>query len=149
MTSPLKARLQEDVKQAMKARERERLAATRMIMAAIKQREVDERVELDDEQIIEVLTRMIKQRRDSLGQYEAAGRQDLADKEAYEIALISEYLPPALDDATLDGLIDEAVAQTGAASPRDIGKVMGALGPRVKGRADMGEVSRRVKARLS
>ncbi len=149
MTSPLKARLQEDVKQAMKARERERLAATRMIMAAIKQREVDERIELDDEQVIEVLTRMIKQRRDSLGQYEAAGRQDLADKEAYEIVLISEYRPPALDDATLDGLIDEAVAQTGAASPRDIGKVMGALGPRVKGRADMGEVSRRVKARLS
>ncbi len=149
MSSSLKARLQEDVKRAMKARDRERLAATRMIMAAIKQREVDERIELDDTQVIEVLSRMIKQRRDSLGQYEAAGRQDLADKEAYEIALISEYLPPALDDETLDALIGEAITTTGATGPRDIGKVMGALGPRVKGRADMGEVSRRVKARLS
>ena len=149
MTSALKARLQEDVKQAMKARDRERLAATRMIMAAIKQREVDERIDLGDEQVIEVLTRMIKQRRDSQAQYEAAGRQDLADKEAYEIAVIGEYLPPPLDDATLDALIDEVVAQTGASSPRDIGRVMGALGPRVKGRADMGEVSRRVKDRLS
>ncbi len=149
MTSPLKARIQEDVKLAMKARDRERLATIRMIMAAIKQREVDERIDLDDTQVVEVLSRMIKQRRDSLAQYEAAGRQDLADKEAFEIELIGAYLPPALDDDELDALIDETLTQTGASGPRDIGKVMGAIGPRVKGRADMGEVSRRVKARLS
>lgn len=149
MTSSIKTRLQEDVKQAMKARDRKRLAATRMIMAAIKQREVDERIELGDEQVIEVLSRMLKQRRDSLAQYEQAGRQDLAEQEAYEIELINDYLPPALDTAAIESIIEEAIATTGASSLRDIGKVMGALTPRVKGRADMAEVSRRVKERLA
>lgn len=148
MSESLKTRLQEDVKSAMKAKERERLAATRLIMSAIKQREVDERIELDDAQIIEVLSRMIKQRRDSLKQYLDAGRQDLADQESYEIDLIQEYLPPALDDAAIAALIDEAIAATGAESARDMGKVMGQLKPKIQGRADPGQVSALVKARL-
>ncbi len=147
-SSPLKARLQEDVKTAMKARERERLATIRMIMAAIKQREVDERIELTDEQIIEVLTRMLKQRRDSFSQFTDAGREDLARQEAFEIELISDYLPPALDTDELNALIDAAIGQSGASGPRDMGKVMGILGSQVKGRADMGEVSQRVRERL-
>ena len=148
MPESLKSRLQEDVKTAMKAKERERLGAIRLIMSAIKQREVDERITLNDEQIIEVLSRMIKQRRDSLKQYRDAGRQDLADQESFEIDLIQDYLPPALDEATIAALIEEAVAATGAASARDMGKVMGQLKPRIQGRADVGQVSALVKARL-
>jgi len=148
MPESLKSRLQEDVKSAMKAKERERLGAIRLIMSAIKQREVDERITLDDDQIIEVLSRMLKQRRDSLKQYLDAGRQDLADQEAFEIDLIQDYLPPALDDASIAALIDEAIATTGAASPRDMGKVMAQLKPQIQGRADLGQVSALVKARF-
>ena len=149
MSDTLKQRLQEDMKTAMRARETERLGTIRLIMAAIKQREVDERIELDDAQVIEVLTKMVKQRRDSLAQYQQAGRQDLADKESAELALIDEYLPPALDDAELKDIIAGVVAQTGAQSPQDMGKVMGQLKPRIQGRADMGKVSAMVKAHLS
>ncbi len=148
MSESLKTRLQEDVKTAMKAKARERLGAIRLIMSAIKQREVDERIELDDAQIIEILSRMIKQRRDSLKQFTDAGRQDLAEQESFEIDLIQEYLPPALDDAAIVTLIDQAIATTGASSARDMGKVMGQLKPQIQGRADLGQVSALVKARF-
>jgi uncharacterized protein YqeY len=149
MTETLKQRLQQDMKAAMRAKESERLGTIRLIMAAIKQREVDERVELDDPQVIEVLTKMVKQRRDSLTQYQDAGRQDLADKEAAELTLLDEYLPAALDEAELNDVIAEVIAATGAQSPQDMGKVMGQLKPRVQGRADMGKVSAMVKDRLA
>lgn len=149
MSDTLKQRLQEDMKAAMRAKASERLGTIRLIMAAIKQREVDERIELDDAQVIEVLTKMVKQRRDSLAQYEQAGRQDLADKESAELALIDEYLPPSLDDAELNDIIAGVIADTGAQSPQDMGKVMGQLKPKIQGRADMGKVSAMVKARLS
>lgn len=148
-TAPLKVRLQEDVKLAMKARERERLAIIRLIMAAIKQREVDERIELTDAQILDVLTRMLKQRRDSYRQFSDAGRQDLAKQEAFEIDLISAYLPPALDEDELTALIASAISNSAATGPRDMGKVMAILGAQVKGRADMGQVSQRVKEQLT
>jgi uncharacterized protein YqeY len=149
MSETLKQRLQQDMKAAMRARESERLGTIRLIMAAIKQQEVDERIELDDQQVIDVLTRMVKQRRDSLDQYQQAGRQDLADKETAELALIEGYLPPALDDAELNDIIADVIAATGAESPRDMGKVMGQLKPRIQGRADMGKVSALVKDRLA
>jgi hypothetical protein len=149
MSETLKQRLQDDMKAAMRAKAAERLGTIRLIMAAIKQREVDERIQLDDAQVIDVLTRMVKQRRDSLAQYQQAGRQDLADQEAAELALIDEYLPPALDDAELDDIIADAISQTGAQSPQDMGKVMGQLKPKIQGRADMGKVSAMVKARLT
>jgi len=149
MSETLKQRLQEDMKAAMRAKASERLGTIRLIMAAIKQREVDERIQLDDAQVVDVLTKMVKQRRDSLAQYQQAGRQDLADKESAELALIDEYLPPALDDAELADIIGSVIAQTGAQSPQDMGKVMGQLKPQIQGRADMGKVSAMVKARLS
>jgi len=148
MTEPLKTRLQEDVKIAMKAKERARLGVIRLIMSAIKQREVDERIVLDDAQIVEVLSRMLKQRRDSFKQYTDAGRQDLADQEAFEINLIQDYLPPPLDDTAIATLIDEVIVSTGATSPRDMGKVMAQLKPQIQGRADLGQVSALVKARF-
>jgi len=149
MSETLKQRLQQDMKAAMKAKAAERLGTIRLIMAAIKQREVDERIELDDSQVIDVLTKMVKQRRDSLNQYQQAGRQDLADNESAELALIDEYLPPALDDAELADIINEVISTNGAQSPQDMGKVMGQLKPRIQGRADMGKVSAMVKGRLS
>ena len=136
------------MKAAMRSKDSRRLGVIRMILAALKQKEVDERIELDDTQVIAILGKMLKQRRDSLGQFEAAGRQDLADQEAYEISIVETYLPPALDERELTALIDEAIASSGASSARDMGKVMGLLKPRIQGRADMGQVSRLVKERL-
>lgn len=137
------------MKDALRAGDRRRLSVVRLILAALKQREIDERIQLDDAQVIAVLDRQLKQRRDSVAQYEAAGRKDLADQEHYEIGVIREYLPAALDPAEIEALIEEAVAATGAAGARDMGKVMAYLKPRLQGRADMGTVSARVKARLA
>lgn len=146
--SEIKARLQEAVKDAMRSGDKERLATLRAASAAIKQREVDSRAELGDDDVIEVLSRLVKQSRESLEHYEGAGRDDLAANERMRIEVVSEFLPAALSDEELDELIEEAVTATGAASVRDMGQVMGQLKPRVQGRADMGAVSARVKARL-
>lgn len=145
----LKIRLQDAVKDAMRARDKERLGVVRLVMAAIKQREVDERIELNDEQVLAVLDKMLKQRRESIAQYESAGRQELADKEAYEISVIQEYMPEQLSDADIDSLIKEAISTTGAASMKDMGKLMGVLQSQLKGRADMSAVSAKIKAQLS
>ncbi len=144
----LKERVQDDMKAAMRAKEKERLGAIRLILAAIKQREVDERVELSDSQILGVLEKMIKQRRESLAQYQNAGRDDLATREAFEIELIQTYLPAPLSEADLETLIAEAVAATNAQSVRDMGKVMALLKDKMQGRADMAAVSARIKARF-
>ncbi|MGA7800557.1 MAG: GatB/YqeY domain-containing protein [Gammaproteobacteria bacterium] len=144
----LKERLQDDMKAAMRAGEKPRLAVIRLINAAIKQREVDERISLDDAQVTAVLDKMVKQRRESLSHYEQAGRDDLANQETFEIEVIQQYLPEPLGDAELDALINDALTQTGASSIKDMGKVMGILKPQVQGRADMAAVSARIKARL-
>jgi uncharacterized protein YqeY len=145
----LKERILQDVKDAMRAKDKPRLATIRLITAAIKQREVDERIELDDTQILAVLDKMSKQRRESISQFEQAGRDDLAAQEKAELALIQEYLPEQLGEAEIEELIDAAMEQTGAASMKDMGKVMGQLKPKLQGRADMGAVSGLIKARLS
>jgi uncharacterized protein len=145
----LKERITEDMKSAMRAGEKDRLATIRMLLAGIKQREVDERISLDDTQVLAVLEKMVKQRREAIVQFEAGGRQDLVAKETAEVSLLQTYLPAQLSDAELDALIDEAIAATGAASPKDMGKVMGAIKARAAGRADMGKVSARIKNRLS
>jgi uncharacterized protein YqeY len=147
--SELKQRINEDMKDAMRAKEKERLGAIRLIMAAIKQREVDERIELDNTQVLAVLDKMIKQRRDSIEQYVNAGREDLADKERFEVTLIQGYMPAALSDTELDAMVKEAVAAVGASSMQDMGKVMAQLKPKIQGRADMGKVSQKVKAAIS
>ncbi|MBE5315611.1 MAG: GatB/YqeY domain-containing protein [Xanthomonadales bacterium] len=144
----LKLRLTDDMKAAMKGGDKERLAVIRLVNAAIKQREVDERIQLDDAQVLSVLEKMIKQRRDSVSQYESAGREDLAAQERFEIEVIQAYMPQALGETEIDALIEAAIAETGASSGRDMGKVVGALKPKVAGRADMGAVSARIKARL-
>ena len=149
MTSSLKTRILEDVKDAMRARDKARLGTLRMVTAAIKQREVDERVTLDDTSVIAVLEKMLKQRRESAGQYERAGRGDLAAAEREEIAVIERYMPRALDPAEVDAMIAAAVEEAAAATMKDMGRVMGLLKPRVQGRADMGAVSAAVRARLS
>ncbi len=148
MAYDLKSRIQEDVKDAMRARDRQRLGALRLITAAIKQKEVDDRVELDDAAVVSVLEKMIKQRRDSIEQYQKGGRQELAAREAYEIELIQNYMPAAMDDSELEALIDATLRQTGASGMKDMGKVMAALKAKVQGRADMGAVSAKVRARL-
>jgi len=145
----LKARIQEDMKSAMRGGEKDRLANIRMVMAAIKQREVDERIELDDAQVLSVLDKMVKQRRESIAQFAAGNRADLVAKEEAELRLLSAYLPAPLTDAELDALIAEAIAATGAASIKDMGKVMAAIKTKAAGRADMGAVGARIKARLS
>jgi uncharacterized protein YqeY len=145
----LKERITEDMKAAMRAAEKERLSTIRMVQAAIKQREVDERIVLDDAQVIAVLEKMVKQRKESIAQFEQGGRQDLADKEQAEIVLLQSYLPAQLSDAEIDALIKVAVATTGAASVKDMGKVMAAVKAKAAGRADMGAVSARIKAALS
>jgi uncharacterized protein YqeY len=145
----LKARIQEDVKTAMRAHERERLAALRLVTAGIKQKEVDERIELNDEQVLAVLDKMVKQRRESLEQYEHAGRDDLAARERFELDLILSYLPEPLDAAALADLIRSTIAELGASSLRDMGPVMNALRGQVQGRADMKAVSEAVKAQLA
>jgi len=144
----LKQRLIDDMKAAMKAGDKRRLGVIRLINAAIKQREVDERVELDDTQVLAVLDKMLKQRRDSISQYEEAGREDLAAQERYEVGICQEYMPEALGEDEIAALVDEAIAAVGAASMRDMGKVMGIVKPKVQGRADMGAVSAMVKQRL-
>ncbi|MDH5230030.1 MAG: GatB/YqeY domain-containing protein [Gammaproteobacteria bacterium] len=149
MSETLKERLQQAVKDAMKAREKERLGVIRLIMAAIKQREVDERIELDDTQILAVLEKMVKQRRESISQFELAGRDELAAKEAAEITIISEFQPEPLSDAEVDAAIEQALQSTGASAMKDMGKVMGVLQGQLKGRADMSLVSAKIKARLS
>jgi uncharacterized protein YqeY len=145
----LRQRIESDMKTAMRAKDKERLGTIRLILAAIKQREIDERITLGDTDILAVLDKMIKQRRDSITQFEQAGRQELADKEAAEVAVIQEYLPAALSDNEVDGLIADAMAASGASSPQDIGKIMALLKPKLQGRADMGLVSRKVKEKLS
>jgi hypothetical protein len=133
----------------MRAAAKERLGTIRLLMAAIKQREVDERIELDDTQILSVIDKMVKQRRESIAQFEAGGRQDLVAKESEELKLLSDYLPAQLSDAELDALISEAIATTSASSIKDMGKVMALIKSKAQGRADMGAVGARIKAKLS
>lgn len=145
----LKQRIQDDMKTAMRAKEKQRLAVIRLIQAAIKQKEVDERIELDDAQVIVVLDKMLKQRRDSIEQYEKAQRQDLADQEQFEVGIIQDYLPQQLTEAELNDMISTVIAETGAESVKDLGKVMGVIKPKVQGRADMKIVSQKIKQRLN
>ncbi|EGV18571.1 GatB/YqeY domain-containing protein [Thiocapsa marina] len=144
----LKLQIQSDMKTAMKAGDKTRLGVIRLMLAAIKQREIDERIELDDAQVLAVLDKMVKQRRDSITQYSGAGREDLAEIERFETEVIQSYLPRALTDDELTTLIDAAMASTQASAMSDMGKVMGLLKPQIQGRADMGSVSARVKQRL-
>jgi uncharacterized protein YqeY len=144
----LKDRIQQDVKDAMRAKDKSRLAAIRLITAAIKQREVDERIELDDTQVTAVLDKMAKQRRESISQFEKAGRDDLIAQEVMELEIIQSYLPEQLGEDEIIALIDSAMQATGATSIKDMGKVMGQLKPQLQGRADMGAVSAMIKARL-
>ena len=145
----LKGQITEDMKSAMKAGEKDRLKVVRLILAAIKQVEVDKRIELDDAAVLSVLDKMVKQRRDSVEQFEKGNRQDLADIEKAEIAVLETYLPEQLSDAELDAMIAEAISSTGAESIRDMGKVMGQIKGKAAGRADMGAVGAKVKAQLS
>lgn len=149
MSSSLKQRIQDDMKSAMRAKDKERLGTIRLIAAAIKQREVDERIELDDARVLAVLQKMLKQRRDSVEQFLAGNRQDLADKESFEMQVIQAYMPQALSDEEVEGLIRAAVAESGATSIKDMGKVMALLKDRVQGRADMGALSAKVKESLA
>ena len=144
----LKSRIQEDVKQAMRAQQREQLAALRLVTAAIKQKEVDDRVELDDTQVLGILDKMVKQRRESLEQFEKAGREDLAKKERFDLDLIQTYLPEPLGEAELTELIQSTITELGASTIRDMGSVMAALRGQVQGRADMKAVSQAVKNQL-
>lgn len=146
--SALKARLQSDMKTAMKAGEKDRLGVIRLILAALKQREVDERIELSDDAVIAVLDRMVKQRRESISQYSSAGRTDLADVEQAEIHIIQTYLPQPLTEAEIDAIIQAAIAETGAAGVSGMGKVMAVLKSPMQGKADMAKVSARVKSLL-
>ncbi len=148
MSDTLKAQINEAMKTAMRARDKQRLGTIRLIQSEIKRIEVDERIELDDTRLLAILDKMTKQRRDSLKQYEDANREDLAAQERFEIDVISQFLPAALSDAELETLVADAVASTGASSMADMGKVMGVVKPQVQGRADMGAVSKLVKAKL-
>ncbi|WP_108652255.1 GatB/YqeY domain-containing protein [Dongshaea marina] len=145
----LKDQITEQQKTAMRAKEKVRLGTLRMLMAEVKQKEVDQRIVLDDEAIIAVLTKMVKQRKDSVSQYEAAGRQDLADVETAEIAVLQEFLPQPLTAAEIEALVEQAIADSGVDSMQGMGKVMGLLKPKIQGRADMGVVSGQVKAKLT
>jgi len=145
----LREQLNEDIKTAMKARETDKLNALRLMLSAVKQREVDERITLDDAAVVGVVEKMIKQRRESIVQYEKGARQDLADKEKSEIAVLEAYLPKQLAQAEVEAAVAEAIAASGAKSAADMGKVMGVLKPRLAGKADMGKVSALVKARLA
>jgi len=144
----LKLRLSDDMKAAMKGGDKQRLAAIRLVNAAIKQREVDERITLDDAQVLTVLEKMMKQRKDSLAQYESAGREDLAAIERFEMGVIEGYLPAQLGEAEIEAIVTRAVADSGATSAKDMGKVVALVKPQVAGRADMGKVSALVKAKL-
>lgn len=149
MTSAIYNQVSEDVKVAMKAKDKPRLAALRLIMAEFKRVEIDERIELDDARVLAILDKMTKQRKDSLQQYQDAGRDDLAATESLEISIISEYLPAQLGESEVAEMVAAAVSEAGASGMQDMGKVMGFLKPKVQGRADMAEVSRLVKAALS
>lgn len=149
MTSAIKDRILEDVKAAMRAQAKERLQTIRLITAALKQREVDERIELNDEQVLATLNKMIKQRRDSITQFEAGNRPDLAAKEAAEVLIIQEYLPQQLNEAEIEQAVDAAFKETGVTSAKDMGKIMGVLKVQLSGKADMTLVSAKVKAKLS
>jgi uncharacterized protein len=146
---PLKDRITEDMKGAMRAGEKERLGTIRLVLAGIKQREVDERITLDDSQVLAVLEKMIKQRKESIAQFESGGRADLVAKEQAELAVLQVYLPAQMSDAQIDALIAEAIATTGATSVKDMGKVMGIVKAKAQGKADMGAVSARIKQKLS
>jgi uncharacterized protein YqeY len=145
----LKQQIIEDMKTAMRARDTARLGAIRLLLAAIKQREVDERIELSDADVVAIIEKMNKQRRDSISQYEAAGRQDLADVEKFEMSVLQTYMPQQLSEAEISAAVAEAIAASGAAGQQDMGKVMGVLKPKLAGRADMGKVSALIKAQLS
>lgn len=145
----LKARITEDMKAAMKAKEAGKLAAIRLLLAAVKQKEVDERIELDDTAVGAVIEKLVKQRKDSVSQYEAAGRQDLADVEKAEITILAAYLPEKMGADEMAAAVAAAVAETGAKSPADMGKLMAVLKPRLAGKADMAEISKLVKAALA
>lgn len=144
----LKARVTEDMKTAMRARDSQRLAAIRLLLAAIKQREVDERIDLDDAGVIAVIEKMLKQRRDSIRQFEAASRHDLADIEKFEVAVLTGYMPQPLSQAEIEAEVAAAIAASGATGPQDMGKVMASIKTRLAGRADMGRVSALVKGKL-
>ncbi|MBA1149010.1 GatB/YqeY domain-containing protein [Ectothiorhodospiraceae bacterium WFHF3C12] len=146
--SELKGRITDAVKASMRAGEKDRLGVLRMVSAAIKQVEVDERKELTDEDVLTILSKMVKQRREAEEQYEQAGRDELAAREKAEIDIISEFLPQPLSDDEIEQIVDAAIAETGAASIKEMGKVMGVVKPRVQGRADLGQVSGRIKAKL-
>ncbi len=149
MSQGLKSRLQDDMKDAMRAKAKDRLIVIRGVMAAIKQREVDERIELDDSQILAILDKLVKQRRDSIQQFGDAERFDLVEKEEMEMTVLQEYLPAALSEQEIAQLIDDAVNSTGAESMKDMGKVMGLLKPQIQGRGDMSQVSALIKQKLS
>lgn len=145
----LKARIQEDIKTAMKARDAAHLSTLRMLSAAMKQREVDERIDLDDAAVLAIVEKLIKQRKDSISQFAKAGRQDLVDAETAELSVLTAYLPAQLTEADVLAAIDEAIAATGAAGPKDMGKLMGKLKPQLAGKADMAKVSALIKAKLN
>ncbi|OGS80530.1 MAG: glutamyl-tRNA amidotransferase [Gallionellales bacterium GWA2_55_18] len=145
----LKQQITEDMKTAMRAKDTARLGAIRLLLAAMKQREVDERIELTDADVVAIIEKMNKQRRDSISQYEAAGRQDLADVEKFEMTVLAAYMPQQMSEAEITAAVAEVIAATGAAGPQDMGKVMGAIKPKLAGRADMGKVSALIKAQLS
>ena len=145
----LKQRINEDMKTAMRAKDSQRLGVIRLIMAAIKQREVDERISLDDTQVLAVLDKMVKQRRESISQFQTAGRQDLVDKENFELNVLQEYLPAALSDSEIESLVEEAIKNSAASTGKDMGAVMAILRPQVQGRADMGLISKKVKDKLT
>lgn len=147
--SALKERLQNDIKDAMRARDKDRLSMLRLIAAGIKQKEVDERITLDDSQIIAIIDKMIKQQRDALTQFESAGRTDLVDKSNFELGIMQTYMPALLSAAELNTIISESIVASGAKSPADMGKVMSLLKPKVQGRCDMGNLSKQVKEKLS
>ena len=148
MSSTLKPQLQADMKSSMKSGDKARLGVIRLMLSAIKQIEVDERIELDDQRALAVLDKMAKQRRESIGHFEQAGRDDLVAKEQAELDIIQEFLPEALSEAEVTAIVEQSIASTGAASIKDMGKLMGVLKPQLQGRADMGKVSQLVKSRL-
>jgi uncharacterized protein YqeY len=149
MSSTLKPELTSDMKSSMKSGDKQRLGVVRLMLSAIKQIEVDERIELDDTRILAVLDKMMKQRRESIAQFSDAGRDDLVAIEQAEIVIIQQYLPEALSDAEINELVEQSIASTGAATIKDMGKLMGVLKPQLQGRADMGKVSQLIKTRLS
>ncbi len=147
--SALKTRINDDVKTAMRSKDKQRLGTLRLLTAAIKQIEVDQRIELNDDNIVAIIEKMLKQRKDSIEQFEKAGRNELAEIEIKEVAILKEFMPEQLSDAEVETLIDEAIASTGAEAMKDMGKVMGILKPKLAGKADMGAVSGKIKAKLS